>query len=822
MATRSSVQAKVICYPKGKTPYRTNHGFIVADILGDRMTLLGGDSAGLSLQMTNPTISTPWLNSASPAHERAENVSFVRFYKDGTFKEQASTSNNNDSELAGYILNGRIAPLDSMVPGATVTASNTDLNWVVIQGKWRSGLSPEMPPQIHLLNTGRENTAMIRTKGKIPANRSLAFNVKLMARTGSTAQPSVRIAWGDKYSIVLRHGNKPAVDKKVNGVWAEWKTLDDAKPVRANGGYYAIRIRRIAGRLVININQQGFWLAETKPGTSASDIKGATIEWPEMPLQVNAFSVSVRFTVSVIKYATPSGEGFTGYFEKTFVRKTPVVGQRQQALSGWSRDGLGLSVTSTTPDNKLNYTVNMRSDSDGLDTPFVKSVIIRALPEWSTESPAGIDIAPACKNYSIDLAIPPSVPSAQASILVDRILLGGFVDVDWRTYVAADHVIEIQQRDVFESETEDIWQTVFYGYITQDEWEDPSYNEELFKITALDPMWLMQGENAKIDYRFAPLDLLLATVGGNAENLKIYGSDCVKELMQNALGTAEAERLNGNGNGERFFAEHYPLLDTQSDTGGYLAVMGALNAQPPIVNSFLFPPPFDEDVMSWILKIAAYDDAMFYYGYPEGYPPGDTPVRPYPLYGRIFQLMAGRPTYELPDKVYSTGDENKVLTRLAVRSHPEKRINTVQVWSLAPEGSLGQLIPAVRIAEGRLPASDRNSVENRRLEKKWILKEEIGVYPGVAESIMLGILAELRNVDYKWPDATFHGIAKIQVFDKVKFKLTTIPYLQTEISNDIEFRVERVRHDVDLENIGPDMFLTTISTRPLAASEVGV
>jgi hypothetical protein len=163
-----------------------------------------------------------------------------------------------------------------------------------------------------------------------------------------------------------------------------------------------------------------------------------------------------------------------------------------------------------------------------------------------------------------------------------------------------------------------------------------------------------------------------------------------------------------------------------------------------------------------------------------------------------------------------------LLMSASVDTRPDRDINRVLVWAGGNEGDLSQYLPAMRMAEARLPSSDLNSAE-RTWERTQILREDIGFSPGAAEGIAFTVINELKGVEMRWPSLTCLGDATVQWGDVVQVR---------QNANDCElgisdhtmrldgkrFRVQSVTHSGSGEGSGATSFSTQMGVSPLTAS----
>ena len=825
MATRLREEVQILCYPKTQIPYRKNSGFVVSDILGDHMTLSGGDNEGMSIQGQNPTISLPYLNAGEASFTALDNVDFVRFLKDGTMKVGASIDSAENSELAGIVLQARIALLDCKMQDAPVIVDtdNFDLNWESVQGKHKTVLPPESPQRTHIINSGSDLTAKVRTVGNIPANRSLQFDVHFSALKPSGPQGRVRIIWGGIYSLVAQHGMKWTVEKLVDGVWRIPRKLDSLPPVNMQGMGYQIQVRHLAGRLVISLGDKHFHFKETekKPSQRAPVVKNS--DWPAAQIQVNAFNARVRIGIALIKYADADDVPFTGLFKRTYDRKTNVTSEMVTTAggSGWKAKEAGgtITVVPTIAPSQLSYACNLTAGASGIETPFVNKIMISSEPQWEYPTSDALDIAPATLSLTVDMAMPPIMSGAECSLTVDRMILDE-LDSAWEGKVNKRNPVEIRTRSHYDNDTTGAWVNLFSGYVFKRDKAHPKFGDHAMSLTFRDPSMRLQAPAAVIDHRYPPLDFEFIKKLATGEATALYGSDCVKSILSIAISPHESQRLNGGSDisdqGNRYFNSHYALLDLESDQGGYLAVMAvadAIGGTAPTINGFQLPPKFGDDALKWINDIALMDHAIFYYGRPFGWT-----GYPVPMYGRILNIISGRPTWIIPDLKYAEGDQNKVMLSADVSHRPERDVNRVLVWGSAPPG-LEELVPALFMGESRLPANDVNAPEHD-WERTLVIRESVANFPGLAQDLADAVISELAGREMEFPQLTMRGQATLSWGDKLQTREEGVCPDISDTNLGLEgktFRVEKLQHQFEFDKSGGAEFTTTAWVRPLSA-----
>lgn len=796
MANATFVETEITCYPKAAIPFRKNNGFIIADVLGDSMNFSAGDSAGAGYQGQNSMPSIPWLGANTPTASSQSNVDFVRFYKDGTVTFGNTISDSGEkSILSGYILETRYAYLDCKVQDespAPPDAGNFDLTWRSEQGKHKSVIPPIAPRHNCFLNSGSDVTAKARTVGTIPANRGMEFECHFSTLNPAGPQAAVRIAIGDKYSLVGRHGMRWMVDKKVSGQWSQWRRLDKAGVCDLHGRDYLLSFRRIAGYLVVSIGAAAFWLLEDgqdSPGQPAPR-SVPEIGWPEAPVFVNAYNVRARIGVALIKYATANDVPFTGQFTRSFERATHVTNDLLTTATGtgWCGAAPAPMINPTVEPGSVKYACILTGSAQGIDTPFINKVMVRSQPQWTNPSVSGINVE-ACRkgDLTIDKAMPPIQAGTEVSFTLDRDLLLKFFN-NWKNYVKQFNPIQVRTRQHYDDGSTDNWITQFYGYIYKLTYTTNGFGDRTLSVTTRDQTMRLQEENAIIDHHYPPLDFVFAerlAAGGAA----LYPSDCIKEIVRLALGAEAADTLNGNGDGNRFINEPIPLIDANNG-GGFLALRELTTGQAVLTNSFFFPPKLLEDAMSWINDFAKIEGALFFYGWVSD----DTSGRQVLIYGRPKTIMANRPTYVLPDMKYTANDINKLILAMENEKKPERCINRYLTVGKAEEGALGAIMPSRFIGDARLAASHPNSAENSWVRTKVVRAEMLAFgQQGLASALIAGIPA--GELDF--PKITVRFMGYLQWGDKVTPKFEgTLPNIpdNTIGINGETFRVGKLSH----------------------------
>lgn len=807
MANATYVETQITCYPKEAIPFRKNNGFIIADVLGDSMNFSAGDSAGAGYQGQNSMPSLPWLGANTPTASSQSNVEFVRFYKDGSVTFGNTVSDTGEkSILAGYILEARFAYLDCKVQGespAPPDGGNFDLTWRSEQGKHKSVIPPVAPRHNCFLNSGSDVTAKARTVGTIPANRGLEFECHFSTLNPAGPQSAIRLAIGDKYSLVGRHGMRWMVDKKVDGQWSQWRRLDKAGVCDLHGKNYLLSFRRIAGYLVVSIGAAAFWLLEdgqSSPGQPAPR-SVPEISWPEAPVYINAYNMRARIGVALIKYSTASDMPFSGSFTRSFERATRVTPEMltSATCTGWRGAAATPVIAPSVSPGMVQYTCVMAGSAQGIDTPFVNKVMIRSRPVWGHSEPQGLPVERTRNGeLSISKAMPPIMAGAEASFTLDRDLLLQ-LNGNWKNFVKQFNPVTIRTRQHYDNGDVDAWQYQFAGYLYKLTYTTSGFGSRTLSVTCRDPIMRLQEENAIIDNHYPPLDIEFAERLSSNAAAVIYPSDCIKAIVAQALGPEEADRINGDGNGNRYLSRPIALIDTVSNSGGFLGLQAAITGQAITTNGWLLPPKLLEDAMSWINDFSKVDSAILFYGWPNG----DTSDWPCLIYGRLPNIYDARPTYTIPDLKYVEGDQNKLILAMENDGKPERAINRWLVVGVATtDSALSALTPSLFIGDARLPAGTYNAPEDSWVRTRVVRSEITSVMlPGLnmQQVVAEGIVGGMTDVELDFPrlDMRFQGYLQWgdKITPKMQGALPNIPDNTIGI-NGKTFRIGKLNHTI--------------------------
>jgi|GEM_PF-5609675 len=800
-------------FPRSDIKHRVYPGFVVADLLGDQMNMGMGDSPGLDfISSINPTISDSWLQGSGLQQKDftdIQGLNFVRLANDGRFYEGDKAKANKVGGMAGFILQGREGFLDCKIrDDEELDTDNANQHFAPVQGEWETVLPPESPQRTFIRPVGSGLTHIVQSEGDIPADRSMRFDLRFVGQGKHDVQPAFRIVYGySNFSVLFRQGAPITFEQFVGNNWYTLRQFSDAPLADLRKNNYVVRIRHIAGRTVISINGSSFHHLHT---TKNSDNRTVPVDavWPEGPVQFNCYNCRPTIGLGVIKYADAGDTPYDGQFSRYIRCNAPVKHDEQTnpvkaETGGWKRGG-EVEVATDFAQGYCTYTCKLTGSNAGIYTPFISKVLLRFTSGWQALGNNALQLRPFINTITLDGAVPQLSPDMSLSVELDLAQLSKAVP-NWRNTLQKYCPVHLSVAIRYADNSKEPEQGLFRGYIFTVRENFAGFNAGTLSLQCRGRISRLQKPAAVIDHRYPPLDFLFAFKEGAA----IYGGDCVKEILRVALGDDEATALNGNGDPLRYFNNHYPLIDFSGDTCGYFTVINGIKGQPPTQGSFMFPPPFGEDALNWIKKIAEYDYAVFLYGWPQGYD-GTWPV---PMYGRWQNIMAGRRNWTIYDKEYVSGNLQYLIKSYETETRPEKDINRVLVWANPGGVTAPEFIPSYRMAEARLPATNPNASEYS-WERTHVIKEDLGSPPGGAEALAQGAINLLSDVDMIWPTVTLRGYNKYQWGDTVTFQLTDAIVKNNPEINGKTFRVEKVHHSIDFKADNGEYFTTQLSLRP--------
>lgn len=865
MANKVHPLASVLLYSGAVQPFPTSAPYLVCDTMGGSLVPGMGDGGGLDFATLNPNISNEWF--AQPSYSSITNLQFTRFCEDSKVVWGASgTPSTGKNDYQGWMLKPRLAYLDAKI-GATATTTpdggQTDQNFEVASGSsvWITTTARATNHGNAICNAQGPATGSARTIGNIPKNRSLAFVLNYLGQSANNARMDSRLSWGglgdgDQYSLYFSHNQSIGLYKRVakNGTyqWAPLFTFSDILAADLQRGEYTIYIMRIAGRMVITINNQSFWYAPKtstpSPLTETTNGDDGIIDvvWGTGRVQIETNNCRCRMEIGVIKYSSAGGTLFSGSFTKIVNRRDPLptIDFMQRSIAGWQREGVFYSVSVAS--GGQSYSVTMRTNADGIDTPFLTKVLLKQDVTYTSPSAVTLECKGAVRRIRINQQLPTSenTTGSRAEIELDMLALREICRANGVGYL--DYAVPYRKIDVKLGWLKDDGTTsglvpVFRGVVTDFDESLPSFGVHTRTLECRDLMVLLQNPAGLIEQSDAPLDFLfcanaetaLSNVNQvpNPDNAVLYGWECVKEIVRRKLGGGVADDM------QIWFPEsHYPLMDTRRDRCGYIQIQAALGSTTPFENGFLFPAPYGEWAIDWIRRFQVLDQAVFFISFPED----DRTQWPVPVYAQLRHWLAlsGRQTWRAPDRAYTTGDVDRMIEYLNSSTKYDRDINHIAVWSSPPNTDLGGIIPAVRMAEA---FTTEGATAGRTWKRSLLVQHDLAYFGAAGRSGVDGIAFvvrdELNTKQPIWPDVNLPGEPTMAPGDKLQIvrELSNLIYGPSNtVSKDysspagldglaeITCLIEAIEHNVDLTNVAnPRRYTTKPQIRPLVASEGG-
>ncbi|BCM89028.1 hypothetical protein IAD21_00871 [Abditibacteriota bacterium] len=854
--------AIINCFPPEAIAKRVSAGFVISeDFSGMTGTGLSDGTGALPDPYTdlNPTAAIAW--GQTPYTFAISNCSFARFTQDGRVYLGSTLPRDSKTELAGWFLTPRYAALDTKI-GANASAQGsgrTAFNWTATSGTWITLPSVDTADAgTGIQNQGTTNYTSAHSSGFLPANRGFRLRFSLNLLPNQTALPSLRIPWGDGYAIRFIHGKCPRLERKfyksvvVSGVLtsvSEWrivKELSGGKPVDVRGGKHQLEVFRLAGRLVIFLDGLGYWFLDgtsTDAPTSGTSSAAATntpigqeLGWNAAYVWLECSGVRlVRADFATIKWSAPDGTPYEGYVERVVPRQTPIDAGASYSggAGGWKRAGTSATIGNLAiVDNGVKYRLNLKANTDGIDSPLTDKMTARIFGGWVNPTPDPIDVRFACRMLSTSMEISQGVQSSEATIELDRTMLEDFKPSswpsNWKDYLKMDNPVTIQLRRAGTS-----YSTVFSGHFYKPDASSDDNQGRYLKLTARDKSVRLQkvGEvyNSIVDHRCHALDLLFAEQLQNAfanggynpttgtplpAYQGLYYADAIKALVSQFLGDAEAARINGNGDARRYLPrDHPPVMSPSNDIAGWLQ-LDALRGQPVAAGGFLLPPPYWDAPWDWMQSLAAKDQCVCFFGWPPGYENQE----PCLIYGRLPQILGatGLRLHILRD-VLVNGSRAGLLSMINVERRPERTFNRVVVAG-ADEPGLAGLAPSLFVYEANLPNSDAHSAL-RSWEKTVLIRDDLAYLTG--QAIGQGVIQLMQGVDLRWPTFTLGNGAGDERIGALHLVQVNLSGAYADVGLELgsqTFRAENVTHQCAFTRDSGSLD-TTIRPRPLTSAE---
>ncbi|RYX80173.1 hypothetical protein EON83_29790 [bacterium] len=784
-------------------------------------------------------------------------VDFVRFTAEGRVERgtPAALQANPNKELCGLTVRLRLESLTNKMSeeprttkAPTLPTDKPFLEWGAEAGNWETVMPARSPfaSSVQPCDIVVGRAYRIKTSQPWDANRGFLMQ---WDHDGVTYEyknaPAIRLSWGDTWSLVFRglsNDAYPTLECRTNGEWQCVRILRDCPPLDQKfwTSPHSIHVQRLAGRMCINIDGIEYGLVAPSPEGQSAD--KPQLSWPRAPLRVSVVGAVVMLRAHRLTGdSTERAEDGTALpLQVSFDRMVPAPGSPPTEQGELAFEATGSEASGNIPDSS-------EGEEEAPDTPKVKTRLLGAGLEnvkisgtWqqttaiysavmqctSTTAPLlsgmvaefvpslaysphdAIEIRPAVSSLSIDSGDPENLPDSEATLTLSHPLLKQLVK-DWDKAILPYRPILIRAKYPDALDSND-WITLFRGYLTPDNRSREIWNDKDIPLTARGPLVRLSNPAALIDERFAPLDLQLS-----AQKSQLWGAEAAKYLLNIELGPQWTNNFNETGNPFQYLPEgHYPLLDTQS--GGYFDAI-----QAPPSGNWRFPPPFGDDLKSWLDSIAKYDYAVWFFDATKGAF----------FYGRIVEMFVerGAVPWHIPETAppitTHTTTEWPLLSRLQQSGLLEQAYNDIRVWGAAAKGGEG-LTPSFIM--GRAGDSNPNSTDPISVVQSWRrtrLEKPDFVKEGVVDTAFANALANSIWQEYE-------GRPPLRM--EVEFETGLLEYTRAPRWGEIlhlptgfngphdngqpeSWRILRVQHSFDFTGSN-NRFSTTLTTRTLSAT----
>jgi hypothetical protein len=838
---KSNPEISCVAEPLANIPRRRIDAFIVADILADIVRPVAS-SAGV-LVTGNSDGWNDWQGLGSGL--TLTNVGFVRFETDGN----VSFGPGPGTGAAGFHILPYERPIASYLESDGGGGSDV-LLWAPKKGTWKSVSAIKATGAPALYNVGNDAEAEAETTTKIAANQALTFDLRFWGQGIQAGTPIFRLRFGGDLCFTFRQNLPPTLEREVfseNGdpSWNILKVHDKVGRSNLHGGFYNVSIRHIDGKMIWTINGRSVWLLDSDNPDKNGQLAKRDWYWSEAPLNVNIKGARVRVEVGRLSH-----EGVQASVTRRIPRAVHEE-QRNQGTTpiagGWYKAGTDMPVVVDAGADHVTYTATLTPSEDGIHTPLLRSVMLSYAPAWTEPVLGGVDISRTITSASINLAAPPQQCGADATLEIDRGLMeqvvGGLPVM--RDYCPV--TVRARWRD--DRGVPGSWDTLFQGYFYGGTKASSGFNNKTAKFGLRDELVRMSDPAGKIDHTFKPLGLeLLEDIAAASKNSgydeegrvifsrerpkskPLYSGDCVKVILRNGMGPAFANSLNGNGDPQRFFpASQIPLWSASDAAGSFMVLADAFgenlkagNLSDPIP----FPAPYGDDMVTWIGNLGADDiGADFFISRIDRGPNG----KPVPIYGRYLYYLDNAILYTPVDAVgatrhesaggvfyttYDLRDLDYLISEASTESRPDKDINRILVWAGFPGAENNPLMPAQRMAEARLVASDPNS-DIYSWARTKIFKNNLGAVEGGAEVMAAIAMQQIAGLRKEWPSIKFRGEGNLLVGDVIRPKMDAVGSDSSLGLHGKIFRSSSITHDI-IPNASWD---TTAQLRPMARIE---
>ncbi|MGD9496373.1 MAG: hypothetical protein AB7Y46_08680 [Armatimonadota bacterium] len=735
------------------------------------------------------------------------------------------------------------------------------IEWEDVVGEYWETCTPDAEPQEHAIawrGTDRNEPYLAVTKYDLPRAQSWSLRLWFLGTAPvyddqEENLPYLRVLWGGCWSVVFDLYRPPALQRRVNGEWRTVRSFEDlGGDLFASGVPVWLSCMHIAGRIVMVISPAGAERQQVVYTRRQEDAFGVpqvmAVAVPEGPMALEGCGVAFSAQLHEVCWGrwvpeakdeygivTPAHWQGDGRFSRTYncnrvvsasAQKTAVFGfagdgsphGRSQFAEGDAgsvgsvvdepvRDALGrttgqrrytVTLTAHNPDIDDDWMETSGKCMAGATTPFATGVAVRLGSAHTQQSLDPIDLRPALRTVTEELADPALTAGPTWQLAVHRDLLpecihqgtGNPIGSAWTNYVEKYHVLKVnvawvQADGSISAGPQPGGSPAPYvqrlnGLISAVQLQTDRFGTWPATIIARDPSLLLQEPAGVIDGRFAPLDLLLLEKLDQGER-RLMGWEAVRYILEVALGPDVADSLRAVFPDNQYdLLTHRIMLDPPS--GG-----------------FFFPPPFGQDAYRWIMQLAERDFAVFFW---RADPNDWSQVVPY--YANYFAYLKDVPTWELPDAVYAPGDADHLITGFGWQQEPREDYNRVLVWGAPPgQGSLGGLMPALDAfsAEARIETS---ALPEQAIPNTWertkVLSGTHYWLPLVARVVAMNLVRLIQGVDVRTTTIKTRGNPYLWWGFRVRPQMggaASDPYGAD--LNDRLSRIMRMRNSIDLE-----------------------
>jgi hypothetical protein len=819
------VEAQILISPSQALRH-LSHPYSLALVVADMMAN-SGDSAG-NLEEGDQSAPAQWAGQ-SAFTSIDETLEFIRLGGRVSEGAKEGTQSGAREALGFLVLKPQVRYKNSVVIGDATGAPNGDarfdiIRWKPIQGdSWERVLSRRKPAITRIRHRAENpNRAVkIQTENSFVKNQQLLFIIDWLgiARDQRANNPaSYRIAFGGgSWSIVWRQNQPPCLEKWVNGKWSAYARFDSVPPSTYEGSV-VVKLRRIAGQLVVSFNEKSFDVQGLDSVLDA-DAPHSPTEFviPAGRVLVSSYGVSATVGLGTIDYQTSTKKGLTGKAsgEQAHNFKIPAATTKGKT-GGWAAGTANTKVTAESDGHgKILWECTLTGNA--IDTPAVSTIFAEFEPTTEENPVEPLDIRAACNSIKWSSAEPGLLATNEIRIDCSRNLLDKLAreqGIDWQDYIQPFRPVTIKTRRVYMEDgggfSYSDWKYWPDTYIFTYDKATPGYNQRKFTLICRDDIVRLQPPAGFVDERYAPLDSQYA-LGGKSQ---IFGVDGIKYFLKTTISPDMATRLNGGAGREfAYQSSRYPLLDFRTGRVGILPFL-----QPPSQARFQLPITFGGNIFSEFLKMCEYDHAVFYFGFP----PGFETERSCPIYGRIIDIVSayGDTPVELVDGEYGgIDDAGKGILSAQLRFMSEKAFNVVRTWSGRLGGVAGQLVPAVYRGYDRLPTGDPGAQEESWERVLLIQKDLFSQFPSLVQAISTLSMREFEGIVLEDSQFTVPYDEGLRWGMKVKPKMNQPIHSDDSLNlHDKTLRVKRADHTIDFVRKGGLPWRTELTCRPLSAS----